>query len=90
MLLEIEIHIQILALDSARKQIHLRNMDDPAKQANGDMSASIKFAMAMAIIESRRRQKLPSSSTTTQGSESDAIRWKRKVRVLTFLRFSSE
>ncbi|KAL8493087.1 hypothetical protein ACS0TY_024345 [Phlomoides rotata] len=55
-------------------------MGDPAKQANDNMSASLKFAMAMAIIESRRRQKLPSSSTTTQASESDAVRWKRKAK----------
>ncbi|KAK6156626.1 hypothetical protein DH2020_010874 [Rehmannia glutinosa] len=62
-------------------------MENLEKQANGDLNPSLKLAIAMAIVESRRRQKIshPSATTTAacngengNNSESDAIKWKRK------------
>ncbi|KAL8040867.1 hypothetical protein ABFX02_10G128200 [Erythranthe guttata] len=70
-------------------------MENPAKQqANGDLDPSLKLALALAIVKTRRRQKLPSSAATTaaaaangdsQGisgdnSKSDAIKWKTKAK----------
>lgn len=72
-------------------------MENLAKQANADLNPSLKLAIAMAIVESRRRKKFPPSSTTDaarnadsqvlcgNNSESDAIKWKRKVYFSYFL-----
>ncbi|KAK6136412.1 hypothetical protein DH2020_029833 [Rehmannia glutinosa] len=66
-----------------------RKMENLEKQANGDLNPSLKLAIAMAIVESRRRQKIshPSATTTAacngengNNSESDAIKWKRKAK----------
>ncbi|KAG8372551.1 hypothetical protein BUALT_Bualt12G0077800 [Buddleja alternifolia] len=66
-------------------------MEASAKQANSDLDPSLKLAIAMAIVQSRRRQKPPSSATTAAAcngdsqafcsntSESDPIKWKRKM-----------
>ncbi|KAL0451342.1 UNVERIFIED_CONTAM: hypothetical protein Slati_1112300 [Sesamum latifolium] len=58
-------------------------MEVSANQANGGLNPSLKLAIAVAIAESRRRQKLPAppapSTAACDNSESDAIKWKRKV-----------
>ncbi|KAH6779367.1 hypothetical protein C2S52_010604 [Perilla frutescens var. hirtella] len=65
-------------------------MENPANQADdGDLDPSLKFAIAMAIVESRRLQRLPppsardddSQAKSGDNSESDAIKWKRKAKL---------
>lgn len=75
-------------------------MENPAVQADGDLDPSLKLAIAMAVIQSRRRQRIPppsayptsardgdSQAKSGHNSESDAIKWKIKVRILVCLSF---
>lgn len=77
-------------------------METPAKQVNGDLDPSLKFAIAMAIAKTRRLHGLRASSATTtttaaanggtqaicgDNSESDANKWKRKVQFLSLVQF---
>ncbi|KAL3840668.1 hypothetical protein ACJIZ3_025259 [Penstemon smallii] len=61
-------------------------MENPAKQAKNGVNPSFKLALAMTILQSRRRQKSSSSSATADPSsginaaESDPIKWKRKAK----------
>ncbi|GFQ03910.1 hypothetical protein PHJA_002534800 [Phtheirospermum japonicum] len=90
-----ENRIQI-SVNSALDQVQLKKMENLAQQVNGDLNPSLKLAIAMAIVESRRLQKLHPSATTDaacngdshpqavsgNNSESDAIKWKRKAKQL--------
>lgn len=61
-------------------------MDTQAQQTTGDANQRLKLAIAMAILKYKRLQKPNDGDPQpppSNGSESDAIVWKRKVNFST-------
>lgn len=78
-----------LQIPSRAELSHLtQEMENPPKQVNCDLNPHMKLALAISILKSRRHpayaDKVQSQPSCSNVSESDAIKWKRKVAILIF------